>query len=327
MNPKFATRLNSFRTRPELYWGEGHGKPTPLETIERASSVPGLTEVDLNYPDHFQNSTPAEMKVALDRHGLVLNGVAMRYYSDPIFDRGAFTHPDAQVREKAVELTFRGIDALVEMGGDLLTVWPGQDGFEYAFQADYRKLWDYEVEAIQRVAEYNPDIRVSIEYKPDEPRAFSLLPDIGSTLLAIKEAGAPNLGVTLDMAHVLYANEQPAASAVLISRHTNLYGVHLNDAYGKRDDGLMVGSVHTLRTLELLYVLEQLGYDQAIYFDTFPDTTGIDPVQECAMNIETVQRMLKLIHDIDSQKLETILENQDAVAGQRFIQDYLLPPL
>ena len=54
----------------------------------------------------------------------------------------------------------------------------------------------------------------------------------------------PNLGVTLDFAHVLYADEQPAFAAALIARHSRLLGVHLNDGYGKRDDGLMVGAVH-----------------------------------------------------------------------------------
>ena len=57
---------------------------------------------------------------------------------------------------------------------------------------------------------------ISIEYKPNEPRAYSLLPDAATTLLAIQEAGSPNLGVTLDFAHVLYADEQPAFAASLI---------------------------------------------------------------------------------------------------------------
>ena len=32
----------------------------------------------------------------------------------------------------------------------------------------------------------------------------------------------------------------------MVSSFSNLYGVHLNDAYSKRDDGLMVASVHYL---------------------------------------------------------------------------------
>jgi hypothetical protein len=36
----------------------------------------------------------------------------------------------------------------------------------------------------------------------------------------------------------LYADEQPAFVAALIGRHSRILGLHLNDGYAKRDDGL-----------------------------------------------------------------------------------------
>ena len=198
----------------------------------------------------------------------------MRYYSNPAFKIGAFTNPDPAVRREAIDLTKRGIDAAREAGCTLMTLWLGQDGFDYAFQADYARLWAEEIEGIREVALHDPDCLVSIEYKPNEPRAYSLMPDCATTLLALKEIGLPNLGVTLDFAHVLYADEQPAFAAALIARHSRLLGVHLNDGYAKRDDGLMVGAVHSLQTIELLQQVKADGFDGPIYFDTFPDLTG-----------------------------------------------------
>ena len=133
-----------------------------------------------------------------------------------------------------------------------MTLWLGQDGFDYAFQADYARLWADEIDGIREVAVHDPDCLISIEYKPNEPRSYSLMPDCATTLLALREVGLPNLGVTLDFAHVLYADEQPAFVAALIARHSRILGVHLNDGYGKRDDGLMVGAVHSIQTIELL---------------------------------------------------------------------------
>jgi xylose isomerase len=75
------------------------------------------------------------------------------------------------------------------------------------------------------------------------------MPDCATTLLALNEIGLPNLGVTLDFAHVLYADEQPAYAAALIARHSHLLGLHLNDGYSKRDDGLMVAAVHLIQTI------------------------------------------------------------------------------
>jgi L-rhamnose isomerase len=253
--------------------------------------------------------------------GLSINGFAMRYYTLPAFRLGAFTNPDATVRQAAIDLTKAGIDAAREAGCDLMTIWLGQDGFDYAFQVDYSRLWELELEGLRAVAEHDPGCRVSIEYKPNEPRSYSLLPDCATTLLAIKEIGAANLGVTLDFAHVLYADEQPAQVAMLIARHSRLLGVHLNDGYGKRDDGLMVGAVHPQQTLELLRQVRRDGYDGAIYFDTFPDLTGLDPVRECEVNIATVERMLAIVDRLEaSNGLSAAIEAQDAVAAQSVLQ-------
>jgi sugar phosphate isomerase/epimerase len=282
--------------------------------------VPGLNAVDLNYPDHLHGVSEAETVQHLKACGVTLNGYAMRYYSDPDFKIGAFTHPDPAIRRKAIDLTKRGIDSLAAVGGRIMTLWLGQDGFDYAFQADYRALWDMEIEAIREVADHNPAIDISVEYKPNEPRAFALLPDVATTLLAIRDVARPNLGVTLDFAHVLYADEMPACAVAHVARHSRLLGLHLNDAYGKRDDGLMVGSVHLQQTIELLYALDRIGYDGAIYFDTFPDTSGIDPVAECTANIDMVQAMKKVVARLHATPaLDRAIQRQDAVASQKLV--------
>jgi xylose isomerase len=171
------------------------------------------------------------------------------------------------------------------------------------------------------VADHNTAIDISIEYKPNEPRSFSLMPDVATTLLAIKEIDRPNLGVTLDFAHVLYADEMPAHAASLVARHSRLLGIHLNDGYGKRDDGLMAGSVHPIQTIELLYELDRIGYDGAIYFDTFPDTTGLDPVAECSTNISTVNAMRRIVDKLRGDtRLATAIQKQDAVTSQAIVQ-------
>lgn len=321
---RYATRLNSFASGAHLHWPGQSGKPSVLQMAERAVSVPGLTDLDLNFPDHVTVDTVRDTARALGDLGLAVNGLAMRYYTHPQFRIGAFTNPDPGVRREAIDLTKRGIDAARAIGCDLMTVWLGQDGWDYAFQTDYARLWAMEIEAIREVAEHDPDCLVSIEYKPNEPRSFSVLPDCATTLLAIREVGAPNLGVTLDFAHVLYAEEQPAFAAALVARHSRLLGVHLNDGYGKRDDGLMVASVHPQQTLELLLQIRRDGYDGAIYFDTFPDFTGLDPVRECITNIETVERLLAAADRLAGDNaLADATSRQDAVAAQATVNGAL----
>jgi sugar phosphate isomerase/epimerase len=321
---RFATRLNSFGSAPHLFWPGLTGKPTMMQMVERAATVNGLTDVDLNFPDQVVGE-PEAIGRRIGELGLSINGLAMRYYTNPAFKLGAFTHPDESVRQEAIDLTKRGIDAARAMGADLMTIWLGQDGFDYNFQLDYRQVWDWEVAGIRAVAEHDPACMISIEYKPDEPRAHCLLRDAATTLLAIAEAGAPNLGVTIDFAHALYAGEQPAFAAHLIHRCSRLLGVHLNDGYAKRDDGLMVGAVHLRATLELLHQIRRDGYDGALYFDTFPDASGLDPVAECEANIATVRRLLTVAARLDGDnRLGEALGRQDAVASQRIVNEALI---
>jgi L-rhamnose isomerase len=318
---KYATRLNSFAARAEKYWGQPNYKPSALEMIQRASKVNGLSEIDLNFPDHFAGTTPEKIISAARDLGLTVNGLAMRYYSDPEFKLGAFTNPEPRVRQSAIDLTKRAMDILEQTGGDLLTIWLGQDGWEYPFQADYETLWKAEIDAIRQVANHNPRIKISIEYKPNEPRSFSLLSNLGITLLAIDEIDRPNLGVTFDFAHVLYAGELPAFAAALIQRKSQLLGIHLNDGYGRRDDGLMVGTVSFMQTLELLFQLIRKGFDGVIYFDTFPDVTGLDPVRECENNIAMVNSLWDLAKALTTQSdLLEAIDRQDAVVSQDLIR-------
>ena len=108
-------------------------------------------------------------------------------------------------------------------------------------------------------------------------------------------------------------------------RRSRLLGVHLNDGYAKRDDGLMVGAVHLKATLELLRQVRRDGYGGALYFDTFPDATGLDPVAECAVNIATVRRLMTVVDRLDGDnRLADAIAQQDAVLSQSIVNDALV---
>jgi xylose isomerase len=310
--PRYAARLNAFKL--------GLKNPTVPDLLARIAEVPGIDAADLNFPDHFEGLTPATLSRIMADHGIALNGVAMRYYTDPGFRLGAFSNPDAKVRQAAVDITKRGLDAMGEMGGKVMTLWMGQDGVDYAFQGNYARMWEDSLECLAEVCDHNPALDVSLEYKPNEPRAFSLMPDIATNLLAIKELGRANTGITLDFCHVLFAGEIPAQSAQLAGRYSRILGVHLNDGYGKRDDGLMVGSVHPMQTLEMFVELDRQGYDGVIYFDTFPDHSGLNPVAEAAANVMMTDRLRATAKRLSSDaSLGRATAMQDAAAAMQAV--------
>ena len=87
---RFATRINSFAANALAYWPELDGKPSLAQMVARAATVDGLSELDLNYPDHVGTNAKAVAQMVHDT-GLTISGLAMRYYSNPAYTRGAFT--------------------------------------------------------------------------------------------------------------------------------------------------------------------------------------------------------------------------------------------
>ena len=322
-NIEFGARLISFKLglgKPEI---EAAGNLT-LALLKRASQA-GLTCADLNFPDHFSSLDVEKLKEFLSQNDIKINGLAMRYYTSPKFKLGAFTNPEKAVRQLAIDETKKGIDLAASLNCETMTLWMGQDGLDYSFQADFSKMWDDTITAMQELADHNQNINISIEYKPNEPRAFSLMPDVATTLLALAEINRANTGVTLDFAHVLYADEMPAFAANLINRKSRLLGVHLNDGYGKWDNGLMVGSVHPIQTLELLVELLDCNYNGAIYFDTFPDHSGLDPIEESKENIAITKKLIKIargLHKSDAVKEARNMQNP--ILAQQIIRSSLL---
>ena len=72
--------------------------------------------MDLNFPDHFAGTTPEDIISGARDLGLTVNGLAMRYYSEPEFKLGAFTNPESRVRQSAIDLTKRAMDVLEQTG-------------------------------------------------------------------------------------------------------------------------------------------------------------------------------------------------------------------
>ncbi|MCY9669531.1 sugar phosphate isomerase/epimerase [Paenibacillus alginolyticus] len=300
---KFATRLNSFKNK------------SIVETIDQIASVQGLTHVDLNYPEHFQNNSVEEIKDALKRNNIKLNGIAPRFRSQ--FINGELGNSDPVIARKAIDLCKESIDICRELGGSNITIWLGYDGFDYAFQLNYAKVWKQVVKAIQEICEYGHDIQVSIEYKPFQPRAYSLISSYGDTLLMINDAKCSNLGATLDFCHMLMKAENPSFGLSLVAEKNKLFGVHLNDGNKLNDDGLIVGSVNFAQSLEFIYYIKKYSYDAVVYFDTFPERE--DPLAELKTNIAMYTKLNDLVDGIGMDKIQSIIDQNNAIAAQEIM--------
>jgi xylose isomerase len=301
---RYATRLNSFGASVDL-----------TAALKAVAAIPGISAVELNVPEHARGSEEVAAARAL---GLDVTALNLRY--DPRdFRLGAFTNPNPDLRARSIALTAGAVELAAATGIPHVILWMGMDGFDHPFQADYAELWDLEIAGFREIAGRRPEVRVSVEPKPSDPRRVALIRSTSDALLAAREVDRPNFGVTLDFCHSLMAGESPAASAVQALREGRLFGLHLNDGYGPADDGSLVGSVHQAQTLELLWTLRRGGFDGVIYFDTFPER--LDPAAECEANIAEVERLEAILDRVDAGRLIDAQRRQDALGAIALVRD------
>ena len=317
-----GSRLNSMKDRPELWNGS---LQNPRDYVKRQATVPGLTCVDFNYPQHFHEWTNEEAKALLDKVGLVAGSVCLRYPSK--FARGAMNHPDLAYRREAIELTKQAAQAALDLGCNEVVIWSAFDGYDYPFQVDYDEKWDQLVAAFQEICDEFPSIKFSLEYKPtDENTRYFTVPTTAAALLLVNEIDRQNMGLTLDVGHMLMAGENPGQSISMVGSRQKLFGIQLNDGFTRlaAEDGLMFGSVHPSMALEILYQMRRTGFKGHFYFDTFPQRT--DPVREAEYNIKQLKRFWAAAGAIDERTLSRVVKEHDAIGALEIVNEALCSP-
>ena len=98
------------------------------------------------------------------------------------------------------------------------------------------------------------------------------------------------------------------------------------DGYAKRDDGLMVGAVHTVQTIELLRQIKRGRFIPVRCISTrSPTSPGSIRSRECETNIQTVRRMIEVVDRLDAHNgFNDAIDRQDAVASQAMLQELML---
>ena len=319
--PVFGAGLWNFATYVDRYAVDGYGEPrSTIEQIELAAEVGDISYVDLNYPFTGELTT-ADVKGALERTGLRAIGVTPDIYLRE-HQMGAFTNPDPAKRESARLIMQGAADAVRELGARYVKIWPGQDGFDYPFQVDYKELNRLAVEGMRDLARANPDLKFVIEYKPREPRTHMFWSSAAKTVLGIQAMGVDNVGVLLDFGHALFGGESPAEAAQLLIDHGLLWGMDVNDNYRGWDDDMVVGTVHITEVFEFFHTLRKNGWEGVWQLDQFPFRE--DVVDNARTSIRFLKALHRALDRLDEDALAEAQAGQDPLAAQRVVQDALL---
>ncbi len=300
-----------------------YAKPlSTKELFDNVASIPALTGVDLV-------ATPgllADKQTVFDcveGTGLKVVSVAADTFTEGKWRQGSFSSTDPAIRQEAVAHAKDVMDFCQDLGTNLLTLWPGQDGFDYIFQADYIQEREWFMECVRELCDYKPDMQVGLEYKLKEPRIHSYVSTVGTTTLMVKGIDRPNCGVILDYGHALLGQENPAESVAILKQYGDLLlHVHINDNYRYWDDDLITGAVHTHEFLEFFYWLRKTGYQGWITLDQFPYR---DNPRDCvAESTEWINAIQEKILSVDPAEVQAVLAQKDAVASSKFLRKLML---
>lgn len=320
---KFSIILSNAGSCSDRYMSCGYSPSfTTKQLFSRVGKLTGVDGVELIGGWNVTKDNAENIAAELKRLGYPAVAIIPDHFGRPEWGKGAFTNPDEAVRRAAVQETLDMAEAARVIGCDLISIWNGQDGFDYLFQADYDKAWDWLVKGIRECADRAPDIRFSVEYKPKEPRTHSFVSNVYSTLALCADVDRKNVGVTIDTGHAATAYENLASAAVAAMKKNKLFHLHINDNYGLWDDDMITGSVHTVEYIELFWWLKKLGYDDYVSIDQYPyREDGVRAAQESLDWMHTFDR---LSDEVPREELERIFSENDAVAATRMVRKLLI---
>ena len=287
--------------------------------LDLLAKVQGITGVALDFPTQYDD--PGVLQRRLDAVGLQLGMTEIDLYSTAKWRNGSLSSTDDRVRDEAIAVAKRGIDAAIDAQGADVQLWLGQDGYEYPFQSDLNESWSRLVSAIEELVHHRPEMRITVEYKIKEPRTRCFIATVGKALYICERIGRPNVGITLDVGHSLMALENPAESAVLALQRGRLFHLHLNDNYRDWDHDLIPGTVNLWETVELFYWLATMGFDGWYGIDIYPYRE--DGTRALERTVKSIYRFRDLAGRLLSLDLETLQRRSDAIS----IMDVLMAEL
>ena len=234
--------------------------------------------------------------------------------------KGSLSAADKEVRKEAMKLMRKNIDFNAKLvGNPSVNLWLGQDGFDYPLQTNYTKQWKYLVESVRELADYNPNIKLTLEGKIREPRNRSLVDTTMTALLVCLEVDRDNVGVAIDSGHVFQSQQNVAQNIEVAARYGKLFMMHTNDNYNLWDDDMIVGSLRLTEYIEMFYSLRKVGYNGFVSVDIFPYRE--DQYQATRESVLNMQKYDDMIDLIGFEKLGDLIENGDPCEMTKVIRE------
>lgn len=258
-----------------------------------------------------------QMRTFLGDQGLVAEFVAPRLWEHPNTIDGAFTSNDPKARQYAIERAKLCADIGRELGTDLMVLWLAREGTYLREAKNAVRATQLILEAVDQLLDYDPQLRIAIEPKPNEPMDLAYIPTIGHALtLAFQSRDAKRVGCLVETAHAVLAGLDPADEMAFALAFDKLYSVHLNDQNGlKYDQDRAFGSIDLRRAFNQVRVLDDnrfyekgvVGMDvKALRTQPFEIAT-----KHLRNSLQLFLRLVEVVRSLDRNRMNELIAMRD----------------
>ena len=272
-----------------------------------------------------------QVRRMLEGEGRVAEFVAPRLWEDPRTIDGAYTSNDPASRKFARERSRRMLDIADALGTQLVVLWLAREGTYLREAKDSRLAVGRIVEAIDDMLTYNPQIRIAIEPKPNEPMDQAYIPTTGHAVAVSFLTYAPQrVGVNIETAHVILAGLDPSDEMGFALAYDKLFTVHLNDQNGlKFDEDRSFGAINLRRAFNQVRMLDEYNYGRRGEFVGLDVKAMRTQKQDVATkhlrnSREIFLRLVKLVRSLDKNKVEKLVRQRDYEELDMLIINHLM---
>ena len=287
---------------------------------------------DIDDKTHTQLISRAkDVKALIDSHGLTAEVIAPRLWESSKTIDGAFTSNSKEERHYAIERSKRCVDIANVLECKNFVLWLAREGTYIRETKHAANAVGHILDAINVLLDYDPEIRILVEPKPNEPMDIAYIPTIGHAIgLSYASTDPDRVGGLIESAHAILAGLEPSDEMGYALFHKKLWSVHLNDQNGlKFDQDKAFGSANLRRAFNQVRVLEENGYGKNGEF------VGLDvkvmrtqprelSTKHLLSSRKTFLNLLEKVRTLDKKVEQEFITARDYEGLDYFILEHLL---
>ena len=258
-----------------------------------------------------------QMRKKLEDQGLVAEFSAPRLWEHPITIDGAFTANDPKSRHYALDRAKRAADIARELGCNFMVLWLAREGTYLRESKDAARAAQQLLEVVNQLLDYDPELRIAIEPKPNEPMDMAYVPTIGHALALAFQAHHPErVGTLVESAHAILAGLDPSDEMAFALAFDKLYSVHLNDQNGlKFDEDRSFGAVDLRRAFNQVRVLDRHQFYQKGIVGMDVKAMRTQPAEIATKHLrnslQLFLRLVEVVRSLDNKRIEALIAARD----------------